>query len=283
MVESLDYVDKQALEYRRGFVLGLTLAEAMLLLLFVLLLVLVLSIVDRQREKTALSVLHPILETVGDDMSSEEIIRLFERSLSIERVENRHGVSISDNFIELVAEYQLQFSEGQSELVDILEAEKEQNLKLQEQVSELKSDNLTLQGQLAESSRRLTQAGIGGTLPSCWSTPEGRTQYLLSVSLEDYGLRVQETVPETRQFDRQRLPLEEKVGVQKLSMASFLEWTEDLYAYSLERECRFYVRVYDSTSAEEKELFKQLLFGVERHFYKLMLSQIPAEFHEPNR
>lgn len=282
MSEPLDYVDKQALEYRRGFVLGLTLAEAMLLLLFVLLLVLVLEITDRQQQELQLAALQPILEAIQDQSQPEDLVQLFEKSMAIQEIENRIGQRISEDFIELVAEYQAQLSESQPDLLDIVESEKSKNTKLEAELSELQSDKLTLQGQLAETTRRLDQAGVGGTLPSCWSTPDGRTQYLLTVSLEDQGLRVEETIPDTRQFDRQRLPLEVKTGLNKMSMQSFLEWTQELHLHSVERKCRFYVRVFDATSPAEKDLFKQLLFGVERHFYKFMLSKPPAEIYEPS-
>lgn len=282
MAEPSDYVDEQTLEYRRGFVLGLTLAEAMLLLLFVLLLVLVLGITDRQKQDAQLAALQPILQAIQQEAQPEDLVRLFERSMAIEEIENRLGQTISEDFIELVAEYQAQLSESEPDLLDILESEKDKNQELEREVSELQSDNLTLQGQLAETTRRLDQAGVGGTLPSCWSTPDGRTQYLLTVSLEDQGLRVQETIPEARQFDRQRLPLEMKAGLNQMTMQSFLQWTEPLHPYSVERECRFYIRVFDATSPAEKELFKELLFGVERHFYKFMLSQPPAEIYESN-
>ena len=282
MADSLDYVDKQAVEYRRGFVLGLTLAEAMLLLLFVLLLVLVLGITDRQKQEAQLGAMKEILEMLPEEPEPEDLVPLFERANAIQEIERRLGQSLSEDFIELVAEYQNEFSDSQPELVEILESEKEKRRELEQEVSELQSDNLTLQGQLAETTRRLDQAGVGGTLPSCWSTPDGRTQYLLTVSLEDDGLLVQETIPETRIFDRQRLPLELTSGVNKMTMASFLQWTETLHSYSVERECRFYVRVFDATSPAEKELFKDLLFGVERHFYKFMLNQRPAEIYESN-
>ena len=53
-----------------------------------------------------------------------------------------------------------------------------------------------------------------------------------------------------------------------ISDRSFLDGTRVLYRWSVERECRFYVNIYDATAAAEKAIYKERLDVVERHFYK---------------
>ena len=52
-----------------------------------------------------------------------------------------------------------------------------------------------------------------------------------------------------------------------LSEAEFLEEVQQLYGWSGEQECRFFVNVYDETG-RSKDVFKQRLNVLERRFYK---------------
>ncbi len=58
-----------------------------------------------------------------------------------------------------------------------------------------------------------------------------------------------------------------------VSPEEFLRQTKRIHDWSKGRdpECRFFVRVFDRTAANDKQLYKDLLQAVEQHFYKLLM------------
>lgn len=266
-----DYAGHQSIEYRRGFVLGLTLAEAMLLLLFVILLLLLLGFERRENEIEDLREMQERFAAVSAGRSDQELQNLVEKAEALAEFEEAGGVEISEKFIELVNEIARQSRESDVNLVEKIEEQNEEIESLQEKIEIASADESTFRGQVAELQRRLEASGNGRVLPSCWSTEEGEIQYLLYITLMDEGIRVQETNPEGREASRARLPLDEINLSEPLPIAEFLSWTRELFRYSVQEECRFYVRVQDSTGPMMKERFKELLLAVENHFYKLLL------------
>jgi len=266
-----DYAGHQSVEYRRGFVLGLTLAEAMLLLLFVILLLLLLGFERREKEIQELQGMDRRLASVSAGRTEQEFENLLEKAEALAEFEESEGVDISDDFIELVNEIARQSHESDVNLVAKIEEQTEKIESLTEELEVASADESTFRGQVAELQRRLEASGNGRVLPSCWSTEEGEIQYLLNITLMDEGIRVQETIPEGREASRARLPLDEINLSEPLPISEFLSWTRELFRYSVQEECRFYVRVQDSTGPMMKERFKELLLAVENHFYKLLL------------
>lgn len=282
-----EYATHQASEYRRGFVLGLTLAEAILLLLFVILLLLLLGFERRENEIERLLDAERRLAAISADRSESDVTELLEKAEILADIEERSGVEISNDFLELVQDMQAQSESGTVNVIERLEEQRKLLDDLQQQLedysalgppSELKrrlelaeADESTLRGHVAELQRRLEAAGNGRVLPSCWSTERGEIQYLLDITLLDEGLLVQETIPTGRQLDRGRIPLSGRNLADPLSVGQFLSWTRDLFEYSVANECRFYVRVHDETGSSMKQRFKELLLAVENHFYKLLL------------
>ena len=282
-----DYAGHQSVEYRRGFVLGLTLAEAMLLLLFVILLLLLLGFERREKEIEDLREIQERFAFLAEGREDQELLRLIEKAEVLAELEQSEGVEISDDFIELVQQMVAESRSSGVDLVKKLEEQNEEIEALQEELeafSELGSpesiqedlelaaaDESTLRGQVAEMRRRLEAAGNGRVLPSCWSTEDGKTQYLMDITLVDEGILAQETIPEGRESSRARLPLSNRDLTEPLSIGQFLAWTREVFRYSVAEECRFYVRVQDSTGPMMKERFKALLLTVENHFYKLLL------------
>ena len=54
---------------------------------------------------------------------------------------------------------------------------------------------------------------------------------------------------------------------QEVQPAQFRNMSRPVYEWSVKKGCRFFVRVYDLTKAEEKAIYKQHLRTVEEHFY----------------
>jgi hypothetical protein len=54
-----------------------------------------------------------------------------------------------------------------------------------------------------------------------------------------------------------------------LGIAAFSSQTFPLLKYGQENECRFFVRIFDRTGEDKKELYKNLRQAVEGNFYIL--------------
>ena len=135
--------------------------------------------------------------------------------------------------------------------------------------------------------------GSGTDHPSCWYQDDGiTTAYLLDVALTPRGLVVDYAAAApgdvlSASGDRLGTAAEALASVPVgslsrqllMSPVEFLRQTRRVHDWSedSEPECRFFVRVFDRTAANEKQLYKNLLQAVEQHFYKLLMegSRLP--------
>ena len=129
--------------------------------------------------------------------------------------------------------------------------------------------------------------GSGTDHPSCWYQDDGiATAYLFDIALTPRGLVVDfaATSPEyvlsasgdrlgPAEEARGFLPLGSVSRQQLVSPEEFLLQTKRVHDWSRDGdpECRFFVRVFDRTAENEKQLYKDLLQAVEQHFYKLLM------------
>lgn len=280
-------VTSQGFGYRRGFVLGLTLAEAALLLVFVILLLMVAGFERRDRAIQSLELLRSAAAEMAPagvdpiDFAADQLVMLTE----LREVAESAGHEWNEDFIELVravaaatkgselVDANRVLQEAQDRLDRMLEAlgqfEGAEALEeLLERVADSEARLSNQRGQLAALRDRLDRSGQGGVLPSCWTTPEGRIDYLLDVVLGSDGIRMRESFPESRRAERERLPLGPIATSRTYSQGEFHTLTKAVYDWSVARECRFYVTIFDGTQAHEKERYKSLLTTVEGHFYK---------------
>lgn len=273
--------------YRRGFVLGLTLAETALLLIFVLMLLLVVGFERRDRviaEQQALASAIEALVPPGADPAAY-LSRQLAAVQQLQETASASGHDWDDDFIELVRA--VAKMPPDSGLVDVREALEEQQQRLQ-QMMELveglqgEADVQDLVARLADSEAsarnqrgqvvslrdQLARVGLSGVLPSCWTTPEGRIDFILDVVLDSRGIRARESRPAHREAERARLPMAPMETTRVYSQSEFASATQALYQWSVANECRFYVTIYDDTGSEEKDRYKELLETVEGNFYK---------------
>lgn len=281
-----DFAGQAGLGYRRGFVLGLTLAEAALLLVFVVMLLLVVGFERRDRE---IAVLEQLRSTVvaaspGGQDGLPGLLAQMETMGELREVAEASGHQWDDDFIELVrAVAATPFEEGLVDITAAIDDERRRVEALVEQLEQAGETDLVematrladqdaaisnYRGQVVSLRDRLTRSGKGGDLPSCWMTPEGKIDYLLDVVLDPHGIRVRENYPSYRKPERDRLPMSAIPDGTLYSQGRFLSITRAIFDWSVANECRFYVVVYDGTGAHEKELYKDLLRTVEGHFYK---------------
>jgi hypothetical protein len=286
---------EQGFAYRRGFVLGLTLAETALLLVFVILLLLAIGFERRDRRITELALpLAKVREMLPANSQGEaDVVRELARLVELRQAAAAAGIPWDDTFIELVKAVSLS-SSGQ-DMVTAAQALAEEREKLRrieallsekgkgENIQELAQTNVeqattieNQRGQLRQLLERLNREGKGGVLPSCWTSPEGKIEFILDTALDARGIRVRDTAPVYRQAERERLPWPRFPADGLVSPAQFLVATEALFDWSAENDCRFYVVVYDATGDDQKTLYKTLLESVEGHFYKRLSRDAPG-------
>lgn len=293
------YASEQGAGYRRGFVMGLTLAEVALLLIFIILLLLVLGFEKRDAEIRKLAAAAKLVrsEAVSGESPQETVARIAEELSKFgelkEAVESS-GAEISDDFIELVRITAAQIDSTDVALAQQLTKERERVARaaaliegvkgsgdieaMASRLAELEDRERNQAGQVLELRERLNRVGRGGDLPSCWTTPEGKADFILEVALESGGVRVSDAISDDRAEERSRLPIAEFDPSITLSEARFLELTKPLFDWSVRNECRFYVDVFDATADHEKGLYKSRLRAVEGHFYKRHLEGRRAPF-----
>lgn len=142
-----------------------------------------------------------------------------------------------------------------------------------EKLAAAELENRRLTGQLASIQRLLDRAGKGLEMPSCWATTDGRPEYIYDVVLGSAGISMTETDLPNRAGDRAALPTAQIALGVPLADRDFLQSTRALYDWSNEKQCRFYVRISDSTGPAEKTLYKSRLQVVEGRFYKFLISK----------
>ena len=71
-----------------------------------------------------------------------------------------------------------------------------------------------------------------------------------------------------RARERAELPLAHFSLGDELTPNRFLTMTEALFRWSVDHDCRFVVRAFDSTGSAEKAIYKRHMRVLEQRFYK---------------
>jgi len=238
-------IGEQNEAYRKGLVIGLTLAEVGLLIIFVLLLLIASEAIDRQKEAQ---------RAMESERSAESQLEELERARELSEVIGKE-LGLGPN----------PAPQDVRRLVRGLAA----------RAAEQKSELATRDGQLRRYEEQLRSAGLGAGERPCWVRADGTIEYLYEVVLASEGIRMREVANPERLAQRQALPMPPIEEGETLSPEQFLSLTRPLYDSSLARNCRFFVAVYDGTASDEKGLYKSLLRTVEGHFYKRLSSESP--------
>ncbi len=274
--------------YRRGLVMGLTMAEVGLLIIFVLLLLLAFSEWLRQRE----SVLRQGAVVVPQDRMI--LLEGAERAIAdVTAVLDMPPNALPKDVVRMVRAAQAIASKGAGEtalaaVAAEMAALEGQRAQLQQTaarleagtspeaiamtVERLSEDLADKEGQLRRYESQLRTAGLGKGERPCWVKADGTIEYLYDVVLETSGIRMREISYPLRQDARAELPMPDINPNETLTDAEFLRRTKPLYAASVAKNCRFFVSVFDATGPSEKDLYKARLRAVEGHFYKRLNS-----------
>ena len=268
------HIPEQNTAYRRGMVLGLTMAEVGILIIFVLLLLIGFKVQDEVAMEGKEAVKVERLRAL------EEADSLLTKLRSQLQIPNNASVDEIRTLIRALQEVTAT-PEGQTTLQEtraVLEQisrirdqiEKEGGSEaLAKQVEQQSYRIANQEGQLQYYSSRLKEAGLGKGERPCWVKPDGTIEYLYDVVLASNGIRMREyNKYDHREPERSLLPMPAVDPNEVLRPAEFRRRTQPLYNRSLAANCRFFVVIYDATGPTEKELYKQLLGTVEEHFYK---------------
>jgi hypothetical protein len=288
-----DRVGGQNEAYRKGLVLGLTMAEVGILIIFVLLLLLALGEVRRA------TLVRRFQNKVAVDTT--ELARLAVAEQTLRQIAQELGISApstdSDDFTKLVRVIReavktpgakdalaqaaveiASLAETRKELARLLEAgQKDEPGEFARQVEQQTFRIANQDGQLKLLERKLANVGQGKGERPCWVQPGGTIDYLYDVALTSRGIRMKERTYVQRERERALLPAPAVDPAEVLNEATFYARTRPLYLHSLQNNCRFFVVIYDATASHEKPLYKNLLRTVEGHFYK-RLDNGPAPF-----
>ena len=110
--------------------------------------------------------------------------------------------------------------------------------------------------------------GNGLVFPPCVKHPDGRPAYVLTTTLGSSHITVMDREVElARSLDVFPLFAQIERGV-PLAPSEFLTQTSGIFEWSRQRECRFFVWIEDATAQGAKQIYKQRLRTVEQHFYK---------------
>lgn len=105
--------------------------------------------------------------------------------------------------------------------------------------------------------------------PPCWANRDGHIEYIYTITLHEETLSIERAWPDERMSDLEFIPGASKIINNDYSMTSFGQAVTPVYDWSVENECRHFVRIKDSTNT--KKAFKRNLFAVENYFYKFLL------------
>ncbi|MFM8186609.1 MAG: hypothetical protein ACKN9I_06745 [Alphaproteobacteria bacterium] len=279
--------------YRKGLIMGLTMSEITIMIIFVLLLAFSFFIKKEQRKVEKYKKNEESIERLVNFIEkkeqplTEELVQGLEKLPEIKKlVEKRNKLPDKEevNLDQLLQKMRedLEQEIKESELVKELEnplapvvppiLTKEK--KLENEIKELINEKINLskkinnlEGQNIHLIRKVK--GIG--FPPCWAKVNGNPEYIFNVYLRDDGILILNNNLPNRQQDQANLNLNIAFG-NPLSPSEMRSQTKQLLDYGKKNQCRFFVQVIDHTSANQKDLYKDLRQAVESNFYILKLN-----------
>lgn len=236
--------------FPRGLVLGLTMAEIAILIIFVLLLALAALLAReadrRQAAERELVRFEQIAALFEEEALPQDPVAL--KAALRERVDEHRD---ADRWRELVRETETT-PDVLREMADAMSAAARAGMSPAEVREAIES----------------RQVGGGSDHPSCWYDRDGTVAYLFDVALVASGFVVDLARAPQHEAERALLPLDIVRTGSTLNQAQFLRQTRPVYEWSVERGCRFFVRVFDVTAADQKDLYKRRMGALESRFYK---------------
>ena len=301
---------RQDRSYRRGLVLGFTMAEIMILILFAILMALAATIFSKEERIKALTQVSSNVEESARLV--QEIRRAFPNAQTIDEqfkeirmaIQNSKELEVVKRELEkLRAEIEnykelkglLEKAKGSFEVTpeeiakdailgkEIREFAKNQNppidpndvksalsalnnsTDLASQKRSLEKEVKTLKGQVINLTERF--GGRGTEYPPCWVSPDGKLEYIFDVALNSNGFIVRDRKLPHRQEEQALLPIQQIKFDTLVSSPTFSRQTDALLNWSKAHNCRFFVRIFDQTGRQEKDIYKRQERILQQSFY----------------
>jgi hypothetical protein len=265
------HIRSQNSAHRRGLVLGLTMAEIMVLILFTLLLALAAAIAAKnqtiQAQVARISQLVPLEEQL------QELFRANPSGVTVKDVIARLERQKKDNeTLRQELERLKPYEASGKALEDIIREIKrsgdehvtsEKIVEKLKQAAQLTKDNDTLRGQVAQLSAQIRAAGRGNEFPSCWVTPDGKVESIFELVITANGIVIKDHFLPHRVTDKAELPLSNVQYGPELSRPDFLGQTRGVYQWSVDHKCRFYVIRFTTVASAPVDM----LNAMDAYFY----------------
>jgi hypothetical protein len=273
----------QSNAYRRGVILGLTLAEIMLLILFLLLLTFA-SVLNREKIRyeqkiqllskknknveKVISVLEKSDPSITDEMvEAFEYFPIFTNLIKKENLKKNEYEStkqvITRAINKLIAEKSMEKGGGDLSVEERLQASISENKELMSKVENLQGQNKNILNQLSSQ-------GKGYDLPPCWAYENGKAEFTYNVFLSNDGIRVEETKLPKWKNEKAKLPTSDIQLSEPISKSQFIAQTRDIRKWAIDHQCHFYARIYNE-NVDSVPRYKALLLTVEGVFYKKLM------------
>lgn len=265
-------------EYRRGILLGLTMAEIFIVILFLLLLSFISMFEVREQELATLKDKYDALVGKSSDNRVEKIKTIVMGSSPDMADDLINVLEMVPKWIERINLNQLKRDDAetpQQTISRILEQAKPPETNPASCETKLTDTQVALQTLEAETDvlraqqkNYLTQVENKSlALPPCWPEPDGSWgDSIFKVDLNDKGMVIFDNAPPNRAEAKASLPLDTvKYGVVN-SPSAFMTQTTPLYQWSRKNHCDFLVQVADKTGDKEKIHYKRLYNTVKGHF-----------------
>ena len=302
---------RQDRSYRRGLVLGFTMAEIMVLILFAILMALAATILSKDERikvltqasgsnavESALLVqeirrVFPNAQTIDEQFKEIRMAIQNSKELEVVRRELEKLRSELENYKELkdilekaksatqitpeeIAKDALlgkeikEFAKNQNPPIDPNDVKSalksvKQSTDMASQKRSLEKEVETLKGQAINLTERL--GGRGTEYPPCWVSPTGKLEYIFDIALNSNGYIVRDRKLPNRQEDQALLPIQQIVFDTLVSSATFSKQTDALLSWSKAHNCRYFVRIYDQTGSQEKDIYKRQERILQQSFY----------------
>lgn len=255
--------------YRKGLMLGLTMAEIVLLLIFILLLLIAPAVIKQTKADKFVSQIK-ITDILNVRSAGAEPPPLVSPIDSIIRIleEGVAGRSLTrEDLIELKKALE-KHKDDLSELTKMSESialSLPKESKQAVNAAELKSENMSKEDFLKVSEHALS-ALRGYGLPPCWLTQDGSREYLFAITMYDDGIVVRDLTYSHRMQEKQELPLRAIKYEVRQNFNDFTKSAASLIEYAKkQKQCRHAIVLTDKTT--EKNVFKRQYLRLHQEFY----------------
>ena len=120
---------------------------------------------------------------------------------------------------------------------------------------------------LAKAVKQLQGKGRGLQYPSCFETPDGKTQFVFDIVFDESSVRLTPLPVPGNEERWTRLKFDQITTGKAIPVKQYLDETRPVFNWSEANACRFFVRIEDHTQAMNKSQYKVMKRYIEYHFY----------------